>query len=102
MPKFVFIYRGGNRPEDGAAHMKKWRAWSAGLGDAKIYPGMPFASTVTVSATGVSEGSGEMPMAGVTVIEADSIEIAKEHAKACPHLDLGGEIVVAEGLDMEM
>ncbi|WP_413717282.1 hypothetical protein [Silicimonas sp. MF1-12-2] len=102
MPKFAFIYRGGNRPEDGAAHMEKWRVWSTGLGDANIYPGMPFAGSVTVSAAGVIDGSGDVPMTGVTVIEADDLETAIEHAKACPHLELDGQIVVAQGVDMEM
>jgi len=102
MPKFALIYRGGSRPEDGAAHMEKWRAWSTGLGDANVYPGMPFTRSMTVSATGETEGSGDVPMTGVTVIEVDSMETAMTHAKACPHLDLGGEIVVAEGMDMPM
>ncbi len=51
---------------------------------------MPFVRSVTVSATGETEGSGDVPVTGVTVIEA------------CPHLDLGAEIVVAEGMDMPM
>lgn len=102
MTKFAFIYRGGNRPEDGDAHMDKWRAWSISLGKANIYPGMPFVRSVTVSAKGESEGSGDIPMTGVTVIEADTMDTALEYAKRCPHLDLGGEIVVAEGMEMPM
>ena len=102
MPKFAFIYLGGNRPEDGAAHMEKWRAWSTGMGDANVYPGMPFAGSVIVSGAGIVDGSGDVPMTGVTVIEADDLEAAIEHAKACPHLELDGQIVVAQGVDMEM
>jgi hypothetical protein len=82
--------------------MEKWRAWSADLGAANIYPGMPFARSVTVSSTGVFEGSGDVPITGITIIEADSLEAATEHAKACPHIELNGQIVVAEGIDMEM
>ncbi len=105
MPKFAFIYRGGTppkSPEEGKDHMTKWRAWSAGLGEAMTYPGMPFSGAVTVSSNGIAEGSGEIPMNGVSVVEADSLEAAQEMAKSCPHLDLGGEIVVATGMDMEM
>ena len=102
MPKFAFIYRGGNRPEDGPAHMEKWRAWSTGLGDANIYLGMPFARSVTVNGAGVVDGSGDVPMMGVTIIETNDLETAIEHAKACPHLELDGQIVVAQGVDMEM
>jgi hypothetical protein len=41
-------------------------------------------------------------MTGVTVIEADTIEIANAPAKASQHLDPDGVIVVAEGMDMPM
>ena len=105
MPKFAFIYRRSNppkTPENGQAHMTKWRAWSSGLGSALVYPGMPFSDAATVSAPGITEGSGEIPLSGVSVVEADSFEAAKQMAKACPHLDLGGDIIVAQGMDMEM
>ena len=56
------------------------------------------------------EKDPEMPYLGIHMqdipraylAEADSMEAAMTHAKACPHLDLGGEIVVAEGMDMPM
>lgn len=105
MAKFAFIYRGGNSPstpEEGQSHMVNWKNWSAGLGAAMIYPGMPFKMAVTVDANGTTDGSGDIPMSGVSVVEADSLEAAQEMAKSCPHLNLGGDIVVAEGLDMEM
>ncbi|MDU8913819.1 hypothetical protein [Aestuariicoccus sp. MJ-SS9] len=101
-PKYTFIYRGGNHPDDGNAPMEKWCAWPSALAEAMVYPGMPFAGAVTVSAGGVSDASGDIPLTGVSVIEADSLQAAKEIAKSCPHLDLGGDIVVAEGIDMEM
>lgn len=105
MTKFAFIYRGGapfKTPEEGQAHMAKWRAWAEGLGAAYIYPGMPFSGAVTVSAEGIEDGSGPIPLAGVSVVEAESAEAAQAMARSCPHLDIGGDIVVAEGMDMEM
>lgn len=102
MPKYTFIYRGGSHPENGKAHMEKWRAWSGALAEAMVYPGMPFAGGVTVSASGVADGSGDIPLTGISVIEAESLKAAEEFAKSCPHLDLGGDIVVAQGIDMEM
>lgn len=105
MPKFAFIYRGGQppaSPEEGKAHMTKWRAWSAGLGEAMSYPGMPFSGAVTVATGSITEGSGDIPMNGVSIVEADNLEAAQDMAKSCPHLDLGGDIVVAQGMDMEM
>lgn len=105
MVKFAFIYRGGQpfrSPEEGRAHMARWRAWRDGLGEAYVYPGMPFSVAVTVSASGTREGSGEVPLSGVSIVEAASLEAAQEMAKACPHLGIGGDIVVAQGMDMEM
>ncbi len=102
MPKFAFIYRGGNPPTDGKVHMENWRAWAASLGDAYVYPGMPFAGAVTVSSEGASDGSGDIPMSGVSIVEAETLEMAQTMAGSCPHLDLGGDIVVAQGMDMEM
>lgn len=102
MPKFTFIYRGGNPPRDGRAHMTRWRAWRDGLGDAYVYPGMPFSRAVTVSSEGVSEAGEGMTLSGFSVVEVDDIEVAQRMAASCPHLDLGGDIIVAEGLDMEM
>lgn len=105
MAKYAFIYRGGRppgSPEEGQAHMSAWRAWAASLGEAYVYPGMPFSNAVTVSATGTSEGSGDIPLAGVSVVEAESLDAAREMAATCPHLTLGGDIVVAEGMDLEM
>lgn len=105
MPKFAFIYRGGNKPktpEEGKAHMTRWRAWSDGLGEAYIYPGMPFSTAMTVNAEGVSEGGGDVVLAGVSIVEADTMEAAQQMAQTCPHLAIGGDIVVAQGIDMEM
>lgn len=105
MAKFAFIYRGGQpfrTPEEGRAHMARWRAWRDGLGEAYVYPGMPFSVAVTVSASGTCEGSGEVPLSGVSIVEAASLEAAQEMAKACPHLGIGGDIVVAQGMDIEM
>jgi hypothetical protein len=102
MPRFAFIYLGGRRPEDGPAHMQKWLAWSAGLGKAMVEPGMPFSNVVTVAATGVTEGNEGPPMAGVSLVEAENLDAARQMAATCPHLDLDGQIVVAEGMDMQM
>jgi len=105
MAKFVLLYRGGKpfeTAEEGEAHMEKWRAWAKGLGEAYVYPGMPCSDAFTVSAEDVAPGSGEPSVSGVSVVEADSHDDAVAMARACPHLDIGGDIVVALGIDMEM
>jgi hypothetical protein len=104
MKQFTFVYYGEPEfasREDGAAHMSKWMAWVGGLGDAMVNPGLPVGKPVTVSATGVSDGSATNRLVGFSVVEADSIEAAVEMAKKCPHLD-HGTIDVAEAMDMKM
>lgn len=105
MPKFALIYRDANppsSPEEGQKHMEAWRAWSASLGDALIDPGMPFAKTVAVSEGGATEDIGPNSLNGVSILEVANCHEAREIAERCPHLGLGGDIVIAECLDMEM
>jgi hypothetical protein len=100
MAKFAFIYRSANppsSPEAGQAHMQAWTAWSDGLGDAMIYPGMPFSQAVVVSKDGIERMTEGVPLNGVSVVEAATCEEAGAMAASCPHLNMGGDIVVAEG-----
>ena len=102
MSKFILVYYGGaeiTSQEQGAAHMAAWQAWMQGLGDAVVDPGMPAGASKTVSAKGVVDG-GEV--SGITVLQADTMAAAVEMAQACPHLDLGGTIEVAQAMDMPM
>ena len=82
--------------------MEAWRAWSSGLGDAMVEPGMPFKQVVTASASGIDRVDDNGGFNGVSIVEAATCEEAGAMAKACPHLNLGGDILVCEGLDMEM
>ena len=105
MPKFAFIYRNAQppkTPEEGQQHMEAWRAWSSGLGDALIEPGMPFSQAVTASSSGIERVGDETAFNGISIVEAATCEEAGEMAKSCPHLNLGGDILVCEGMDMEM
>jgi len=106
MPKFIFAYHGNPQfetNEAGAAHMVAWRAWSQGLGDAVIDPGMPIGPSKTVNMDGsVTDGGGANPLSGITIVQAATIEDAIGMAKGCPHLSAGGTIEVAQGIDMEM
>ena len=104
MNKYVFVYRGGKKfksHEEGAKHMEKWGAWVNGLGDASVNRGTPFRKSKTVNSGGVSDTDGP-PLTGYSVVKADNLDAALKMAKACPHLDIGGSIVVAEVMEMEM
>ena len=102
MNNYVFVYRGGlefKSPEEGAAHMAKWKAWVGGLGDASVNRGTPFKMSKIVSSSGVAD-SGADPLTGYSIVKAENIDAALAMAKACPHLDIGGSIVVAEVMEM--
>ena len=105
MPKFVFAYHGNpdiNSPEEGQVHMKKWKAWMDGLGDAVIDRGLPVGASKTVSTAGVADDGGPNPLSGISIVQADDIESAVEMAKKSPHVSGSGTIEVAPAMDMEM
>ena len=104
MPKFIFAYHGGKKPETpeaGMEFMARWRAWSSANDAAFTNKGAPAGPSKTVSADGVADDGGANPLAGYSVVEVDSMEAALAIAKECPHLD-HGTIEVAELMDMEM
>jgi len=103
MSSFVFAYHGGKTPEspeEGAEQMAKWNAWVGGLGDAVVNPGTPLGKPKTVSSGGVSDDGGSNPLLGFSIVKADSMDAALEMAKACPTLEIGGTIEVAEVMEM--
>jgi hypothetical protein len=105
MPKFLLIYHGKpdiQSPEDGAKHMAAWKAWSAGISEAVVDPGLPVGLSKTITANGVEDNGGANPASGMTVLQANSMDEAIALAKGCPHLSGTGTIEIAEALDLEM
>ncbi|MEE8056539.1 MAG: hypothetical protein V3T17_01705 [Pseudomonadales bacterium] len=105
MSKFILAFHGGiqfKTPEDGAAHMVKWKQWNQGLGDAVVDPGMPVGPSKTVTADGVVDDGGSNPISGITILQADTFEAVLEMAGRCPHVDIGGTIEVAEAMQMDV
>ena len=105
MTKFVLGYHGGGgMPESEeavAAEMAKWEAWFGQIGEHIVDGGNPFAQARTVHPDGsVVDGGGPNPLTGYTVINAASIDEAVDLAKGCPVLESGGNIEVAEAIDM--
>ena len=103
MARFVLNYLGGNAPtteEEGKAHFDKYMQWLGDLGEDAVNPANPVKDAHVVQADGsVSEGS-ETKMSGFSVIEAESLEAAIAIAKACPFLELGGRLEVAQLADI--
>ena len=105
MPKYLLAFHGGRQfesKEEGMAHMKKWYAWMDDIGDAAVGKGFPVGKSKTVSTTGVADNGGANPLSGIKVIQAADMDAALKIAQACPHIDIGGTIEVAEAMNMDM
>lgn len=103
MPKFIFAYHGGRKPEtpeEGERVMAAWSRWLQDMGDKVVDPGHPVGSSRTVSAHGVTDNGGANPLTGLSVVNADSYDAAIELAKGCPILADSGSVEVAEALQM--
>lgn len=105
MAKFIIGYLGNppkpSTPEQGAAHMGKWKQWMAGLGDAATSPPSPLKNCKIVTADGVSDDARSDGLTGFIMVEAADIDAAIEMAKGDPYLDMdGGTLQVAEVMSM--
>ena len=103
MPDFIFVYHGGKPPADEAAQAKTmaaWGKWMEDNGPSLVNPGNPVGMSKTVSSSGVADNGGPNPVSGYTIVKADSIEAACEIAKTNPIHDDGGNVEVAEIMQM--
>jgi len=103
VPDYIIAYHGGEKPEspeEGAKNMAKWKAWVEDLGDAVVNPGTPLDKSKTVSSSGVTDDGGPNPLSGFSMVKAGSMDAALEMAKACPFLETGGTLEVAEVMEM--
>ena len=104
MPKFIFAYHGGGKPEtaeEGEREMAKWQAWLGGMGASCADMGNPVGLSKTVTAGGVEDNGGANPLSGYSIVEADSIEAACAMAAGCPILEgAKGTVEVAPIIEM--
>ncbi len=104
MPKFMFIYHGGGRPEtpeEGEQVMAAWTKWMEGIGEDLVDGGNPAGMSKTVTVHGVANDGGANPVSGYTLVNAADIDAACEIAKGCPILEHGmGTVEVAEAMEM--
>lgn len=103
MAKYLLAYHGGGMaetPEETEAVMAAWGAWMGSLGEALVDGGAPTNSINTVTTDGVAAGGGANPVTGYSFYEADDLGAAIKAAQACPILDAGGSVEVAEVLAM--
>ncbi|MDU8929475.1 hypothetical protein RXV86_18965 [Alisedimentitalea sp. MJ-SS2] len=104
MPKFMFIYHGGGRPEteeEGKRVMAAWMSWLEGIGGDLVDGGNPAGMSKTVTASGVEDNGGANPVSGYTLVNAADIDAACAIAQGCPILENGaGTVEVAEAMEM--
>lgn len=103
MPKFLFVYHGGKKPEtpeEITDVMAKWGAWFEDLGPAVVDGGNPVGVSKTVTNNAVLDNGGSNPASGYSIINADNADDAAAKAKGCPVLDVGGEVELAEIIEM--
>ncbi len=103
MPKYVFIYLGGDHPdnpEEGKKHFEKYQGWLSALGDAVVSPAIPLKDTQTVHPDGTAEQGTTTLMSGMSILKFASMDAALEAAKSCPFLEIQGTLEVSEMIEM--
>lgn len=104
MPKYVFTYHGGSgMPESEAEQaqiMEAWGAWFGTLGEAIVDGGNPTSQVMTVASDGSSSEGGPNPITGYSIVNAADIGSAVKMAQGCPVLAGGGNVEVAETIEM--
>ena len=67
-----------------------------------LIPAAPFKNPVTINPDGsITEGS-TTAMSGYTMVQAESMEDVVKMGQACPFLEIGGSLEVAELMEMSM
>ncbi len=104
MPKYMFVYHGGRKPEtpeEGQKVMGDWMAWYGSMGAAVLDGGGPAGMSKTVSLSGVADNGGANPVSGLTIVEAADQDAACAMASGCPMVkDGSGSVEVAELIQM--
>ena len=112
MSEFVFLYRGGERPESPELWqqaMQKWMAWFKTLTEKghMVERGQPLERSGKIVGNGriVTDGpfaEAKDVVGGYTLIKARDISEAAELAKGCPILDRGGRVEVRPVMKLDM
>ena len=104
MPKYLFVYHGGEDPSTEAEYqavMDDWGNWLGSMGAAVVDGGNPVGRSHTVHPDGtVTHDGGPNPASGYGLFEADDDADAIARAKRCPILKAGGSVELAEAIDM--
>ncbi|HSW89004.1 MAG TPA: YciI family protein [Candidatus Saccharimonadales bacterium] len=90
--RFLFVYKRGDVPQDKMKELgDEWFAWGKTINE---QAGFRNAGGKIVTKEGIEDFAGNL--AGVSIIEADSLDQAIELAKTNPGLKYGGKVKVLE------
>ena len=93
MSKFLYLYRGPATPmeeftpEQSAEQMRLWNEWMGQVGSAMVDAGAPFGTRASASDDGRSAEPTDLN--GYTIVEAGSLDEARDLIKAHPFLAEG-------------
>ena len=112
MAEFVYLYRGGQRPqspEQGEKEMQKWVAWMKELGQKGHIKdqGQPLdraGKLVSGKQKVVTDGpyAEKDLVGGYTLVEARDLSHAAELSLGCPIFESGGLVEVRPVMNMDM
>ncbi len=103
MPQFIFVFLGGElpeNPEEGQKHFQRYQQWLDSLGKAVVSPAIPFRDTHVVQADGTVSPGSTSAMSGLCIIRMDSLEEALAAARSCPFLEIKGTLEVSEMIEL--
>jgi len=103
MPQFIFVYLGGelpDNPEEGQKHFQRYQQWLDSLGSAVISPAIPFRDTHVVQPDGKVLPGSTSAMSGLSIMRMASQEEALAAARSCPFLEINGTLEVSEMIEM--
>jgi hypothetical protein len=99
MPKYLFVYHGGDQPaskEEGERVMAAWTDWIGQVGKAMVDAGNPTGDSRTVAANGSVGTTGGSAATGYSILEAPDMDSALRAAGMCPQLKANGSVEVSE------
>jgi len=99
MAKYLVLYRASadamaqmaiTPPEQSQAGMEAWMQWAGKAGNALVDLGAPLASVTTIG----SDGGTDLPIAGFSILEADSNDAVTKLLKDHPHSQMPGPTAI--------
>jgi len=103
MPRFIFVYLGGEYPTDpveGKRHFEEYQQWLDSLGNAVVSPAVPFKDTHTVQPGKSPEAGSTTAMSGLSILDFGSMQEAVAAAQSCPFLKIKGTLEVSEMIEL--